>query len=232
MTDTTKQIFAGIGGAASLAGASLVGAPLWLAVAVGLAIFGGVQLAFPSHKPPSEILHKEGITAGELQRTLAGIEERMRFFMEVASQVKPDFRKALNELCEVIQDIAANFRKDPKDIRHPEVASFQPILDMLRNSLQGYLQLAQRETLTKDEEQSLDRIEKVIHLTIPGMRRLLSALTHEERRAMDADAMTLEALLAGAATDFKESEVANVRHRVVAGPGQPPSSSGKGIRMN
>ncbi|HVN78368.1 MAG TPA: hypothetical protein VMW38_05165 [Terriglobia bacterium] len=232
MTDTTKQVIAGMGGAVTLAGASLVGAPLWLAVAAGLAILGGVQLVFPSRRPPNEIIYDEGVTEEDLQQALGGIEERLQLFRQIASKVKPDFQAAIGELCEVIQEIADHFRKDPKDIRHPEVASLQPILDMLRNSLQGYLQLAQRETITREEEQTLDRIEKVVHLTIPGLRRLVSVLTNEQRRAMDAEAMTLEALLAGAANEFKESEVANVRHRVADDSSQTQSNPRKGLKTN
>lgn len=228
MTETTKQVLAGLGAVGGLAVASVVGAPLWLVIAVGAGFLGAGQLLLTAANPPSEIRYPEGVTEEDLQKVVAQIQERQQLFREVAASVKPAFRSAILEMCGVLDEIIRVFRNDPKDIRHPDVASLQPILDMLRNSLRGYMELAQRQSLTKDEEQSLDRIEKVMQLTTPALRRLLSSMTNDDRRSMDADAMTLEALLAGAANEFKESEVANTRHKVTGtAPGDSSSPQGK-----
>jgi chemotaxis regulatin CheY-phosphate phosphatase CheZ len=196
MRELIRQLLAG--GLASVAflglffGANLV---WWLALLLTGLVFGGVLLLFPRMRLADQVEVADGVTQADLNQAVRMCHEAAAELELLSREEKlsREISDAFRRLAEIVNDIAADYRRDPRDIRHSRSFTDHH-LQAVREIAQGYVHLS-RARLNVDADRRLREIRARILGYVESFDAVYHACLANDFRQLEISTAALDQIM-------------------------------------
>jgi hypothetical protein len=181
------------GGLVIFGGVLALGIPAAFAVGAAAVAFGLGYSLLPRPKSAAEIVLAPDVTQAMLDDFLARGGKGLDKLRELNLQIhKVDMSKKVDGLCDVIEHILDNCKKDPQDIR--SARSFDFYLDKLAQYLSGYIELldAGSKLQNPDTLKRLTTTEQLIDRATLKFQELHQAMLENDLRTLEAKSGALQ----------------------------------------
>ena len=197
MTETYRQIVAGLIGAGVLAGLTFWGGlVLWFNLAIGAAVGLGTYFTIPRKRRPEEIEVAPGVTLAQQQDALAKVDNYVNRFRSLAGKSRqPRIDKLLRELVDRLQKIGRNFEEDPRDLMIDSAGMFlDHYLERAGDLVEQYVRVAglAREA---DGEDELAAAESAIGKVLAGVDAFYQQCIQNDLMDLEVNSETLLSIL-------------------------------------
>ncbi len=197
MTETYRQIVAGLIGAGVLAGLTFWGGlVLWFNLAIGAAVGLGTYFTIPRKRRPEEIEVAPGVTLAQQQDALAKVDNYVKRFRSLAGKSRqPRIDKLLRELVDLLQKIGRNFEEDPRDLMIDSAGMFlDHYLERAGDLVEQYVRVAglAREA---DGEDELAAAESAIGKVLAGVDAFYQQCIQNDLMDLEVNSETLLSIL-------------------------------------
>ncbi len=197
MTETYRQIVAGLVGAGVLAGLTFWGGlVLWFNLAIGAAVGLGTYFTIPRKRRPEEIEVAPGVTLAQQQAALAKIDGYVkRFRLLTGKSRQPRIDKLLRELVDRLRKIGRNFEEDPRDLMIDSAGMFlDHYLERAVDLVEQYVRIAglAREA---DGEDELAAAESAIGKVLAGVDAFYQQCIQNDLMDLEVNSETLLSIL-------------------------------------
>ena len=197
MTETYRQIVAGLVGAGVLAGLTFWGGlVLWFNLAIGAAVGLGTYFTIPRKRRPEEIEVAPGVTLAQQQAALAKIDGYVKRFRSLAGKSRqPRIDKLLRELVDRLGKIGRNFEEDPRDLMIDSAGMFlDHYLERAVDLVEQYVRIAglAREA---DGEDELAAAESAIGKVLAGVDAFYQQCIQNDLMDLEVNSETLLSIL-------------------------------------
>ena len=178
MNSVTRELIAGTGAIAALAGSLAASLPLWVSVVVSVLVYAGLRLTLPVRPvQPAQDSHRQFLA--ECHTAVESIRAK-------AQQLpRGKFRSEVNQLVDVLERLVR--RAEKKDVSRPGQVDpeFPERMKQLTALLERYSDVSQQKRLSDSAQAALDHTEEVFTKTRDTFDVLL-------QRAVDAEAVDLK----------------------------------------
>ncbi len=197
MTETYRQIVAGLIGAGVLAGLTFWGGlVLWFNLAIGAAVGLGTYFTIPRKRRPEEIEVAPGVTLAQQQAALTKVDNYVKRFRSLAGKSRqPRIDKLLRELVDILQKIGRNFEEDPRDLMIDSAGMFlDHYLERAGDLVEQYVRVAglAREA---DGEDELAAAESAIGKVLAGVDAFYQQCIQNDLMDLEVNSETLLSIL-------------------------------------
>lgn len=203
MQSFAKQSLAGTFAAAGAIAMASGGAPFALAAGIGAAFFLAAQFLIPTSNQPKVTNLDLSISQDEVNELVNGAIERVKAIRTIACSIKKRaFAEKIQAVSKEVDAICEVFIKDHRTIR--DAGPLHDTLDMIARALGKYASFAQGTVMTRDILESMDKTEQMVDTVIHALRRQRGRLLEGDRRSMDIEVNTINALLSEEAKAYQE----------------------------
>ncbi len=197
MTETYRQIVAGLIGAGVLAGLTFWGGlVLWFNLAIGAAVGLGTYFTIPRKRRPEEIEVAPGVTLAQQRAAMAKVDNYIKRFRSLAGKSRqPRIDKLLRELVDRLQKIGRNFEEDPRALMIDSAVLFlDHYLERAGDLVEQYVRVAglAREA---DSEDELAAAESAIGKVLAGVDAFYQQCIQNDLMDLEVNSETLLSIL-------------------------------------
>jgi len=222
MQPLAKQTVAGVSAAAGAIVMAAGGAPLGVAAGIGVAFFLAAQFLLPSGAVARRANLDLSVSQDEVDGLVNGAVDRVKAIRTIGSSIqKRSFGERIQALSQEIDAMCQVFMKDPHTIR--DAGPLHDTLDMITRALEKYAAFARGSVMTREIVESMSKTEQMVDTVIHALRRQRGRLMEGDRRSMDIEVNTINALLSEEAQAYRQENAEDPRPGGAAST--PPSVS-------
>lgn len=185
-------VSAGVG-LAGLGAALALHAPLVLMATVPFLLYTGCRLAMPVDPDKTQIILPGDVTAAELETFIGQIKETRDRIVKLVPALPGKLQPLMQEILGVVDDVMADFREDPKDIRLAK--PFPDRLRTLEEMLENYIHLQRFQDRSQKATEAVSKTEQALPRILQRLKAWHGKLLDDDAGALSIDARTLDQLM-------------------------------------